>query len=73
VKQLAVNKINIVNTLILLLNICGVSYSQTIPVNDHFILAPAEGMDANEWLKDARQYRNITRSGAEQNSVIFTT
>ncbi|MGD1042696.1 MAG: formylglycine-generating enzyme family protein, partial [Sedimentisphaerales bacterium] len=35
-------------------------------MNDHFILAPAEGTDRSVWLEDVRQYRNSNRSDAEQ-------
>ena len=65
-KQLAAHKINIVNTLILLLNVCNLSCLQAVPSNDHFLLAPAETVDRGEWLKDARQYRSIARGDAEQ-------
>ena len=69
---MAVHKINIVNTLILLLNICGISCLQAVPVNDHFLLAPAEDMNRSEWLGDARQYRDSARSDAEQKAGANT-
>ena len=69
---MAAYKISIVNTLILLLNICGVSCSQAVPVNDHFILAPAEGTDRSVWLEDARQYRSSVRSDAERKAGANT-
>ncbi len=69
---MAVYKINIINTLIVLLNICGVPCSHAAPVNDHFLLAPTEGMDRREWLKDARQYRDKARSDAEQKAGANT-
>jgi gamma-glutamyl hercynylcysteine S-oxide synthase len=63
---LTVHKISIVNTLILLLNICSTSCLQAVPVNDHFLLAPAADVNRGEWLKDARQYRDSSRADAEK-------
>ena len=57
---------NTVNVIMLLMNIFGGSFLQTVPENEHFLLAPSMDVNQGKWLKEARQYRDAARRDAEK-------
>lgn len=50
---------------VILLNICC-AFGVRVAENNHFLLAPDKDIDRQEWLKDALQYRQISRAKVEQ-------